>query len=119
MVQLYTLLHPRGFEILAFPCNQFGGQEPHDEKTIAGFATTYKVAFPLFEKTKVNGSDAHPVFQFLKAKLTGALGSSVKWNFTKFLCDRNGIPVQRYGPPTNPMSMLKDIEVLLNQKADP
>ena len=114
MVQLYDLLHPRGFEIIAFPCNQFGGQEPHDEETICKFVQSYAVKFQMFEKIKVNGSDAHPVFKFLKSQLGGVLGSSIKWNFTKFLCDRNGIPVKRYGPPTSPMSIVSDVEELLN-----
>jgi len=113
---LYELLHARGFEILAFPCNQFGGQEPHDEPTIEKFAQEYGVKFPMFAKVKVNGSDATPVFRFLKSKLGGVMGSSIKWNFTKFLCDKNGIPVRRYGPPTNPMSLVKDIEELLAQQ---
>ena len=75
----------------------------------------YSVKFLMFEKTFVNGSKAHPVFRFLKSQLGGVLGSSIKWNFTKFLCDRNGIPVKRYGPPTAPMSIMKDIEELLDQ----
>jgi glutathione peroxidase len=113
LVQLYDLLHPRGFEVLAFPCNQFGGQEPHDEDTICKFVASYAVKFEMFEKTLVNGAHAHPVFRFLKSRLGGVLGSSIKWNFTKFLCDRNGIPVKRYGPPTAPMTLVKDIEELL------
>jgi glutathione peroxidase len=113
MVKLYDLLHPRGFEILAFPCNQFGGQEPHDEETICKFVLDYGVKFQLFEKIQVNGRNAHPVFRFLKSQLGGVLGSSIKWNFTKFLCDRNGVPVKRYGPPTSPSSIQKDIEELL------
>lgn len=117
MVQLYDLLHDRGFEILGFPCNQFGGQEPHDEATICKFVEKFGVKFHLFEKITVNGSNAHPVFKFLKGQLGGVLGSSIKWNFTKFLVDRNGIPVKRYGPPTSPMSILKDVEELLDQPA--
>jgi glutathione peroxidase len=76
----------------------------------------YGVTFPMFGKVKVNGWDATPVFRFLKSQLGGVMGSSIKWNFTKFLCDRNGIPVKRYGPPTPPMTFLKDIEELLDQK---
>jgi len=113
---LYDLLHPRGFEVLAFPCNQFGSQEPFNEEEICTFVKGYSVKFQMFEKTKVNGDDAHIVFRFLKSKLGGVLGSSVKWNFTKFLCDRRGVPVRRYGPPTAPMTLVKDIEELLDQK---
>jgi len=115
LVQLYDLLHPRGFEILAFPCNQFGSQEPGDEETICRFVAGYSVKFQMFEKILVNGDNAHPVFRFLKSKLGGVLGSSIKWNFTKFLCDRDGIPVKRYGPPVAPMSILADVEELLNK----
>jgi len=118
MVQLYKLLHPRGFEILAFPSNEFGGQEPHPEDVIEKFARDdYHAEFPLFGKVRTNGDEAHPMFLFLKGKLTGVLGSSVKWNFTKFLCDRDGVPVRRYGPPTAPMSLVKDIEELLDKPA--
>lgn len=117
LVQLYDLLHARGFEVLAFPCNQFGGQEPHDEEAICKFVAGYGVKFQMFGKIKVNGSDAHPVFRFLKSRLGGVMGSSIKWNFTKFLCDRNGVPVKRFGPPTAPMSLVRDIEELLDQKA--
>lgn len=115
MVELYERLHSRGFEILAFPCNQFGNQEPGTEEEIAKFVADFNVKFQIFGKIKVNGSDADPVYRFLKSKLSGVLGSSIKWNFTKFLCDRNGIPVKRYGPPTNPLSILKDAEALLDQ----
>lgn len=114
MVEVYDRLAPRGFEILAFPCNQFGSQEQGDEETIAKFAEGYHVKFQMFEKINVNGSDAHPVFRFLKSQLGGVLGTSIKWNFTKFLCDKNGIPVKRYGPPTAPSQIVKDIEDLLN-----
>lgn len=113
MVQLHDLLSARGFEILAFPCNQFGSQEAGTEAQICEFVKGYNVKFQMFGKIKVNGADAHPVFRFLKGQLGGVLGSSIKWNFTKFLCDRNGIPVKRYGPPTAPMQIQKDIEALL------
>jgi glutathione peroxidase len=114
MVQLYSLLNSRGFEILAFPSNEFGSQEPHPEDVIEKFARgEYKVTFPIFGKIKTNGKNADPVFRFLKSKLTGVLGTSIKWNFTKFLCNRDGIPVKRYGPPTNPLALVRDIEALL------
>lgn len=112
---MYDLLHSRGFEILAFPCNQFGGQEPFEEDAICKFVAGYGVKFQMFAKIKVNGDDAHPVFRFVKSRLGGVLGTSIKWNFTKFICDRNGVPIKRFGPPTSPMSMIKDIEELLDQ----
>ena len=112
-MQIYELLHPRGFEILAFPSNEFGGQEPHAEDVIEKFVQGYNVKFPMFGKIKTNGADAHPIFKYLKAQLGGVLGSSVKWNFTKFLCNRAGKPVRRYGPPTAPTAMVADIQELL------
>lgn len=113
LVELYKLLSPRGFEILAFPCNQFKSQEPGTSAEIRKFVDGFGVEFPMFAKINVNGSNAHPVFKFLKSKLGGVLGSSIKWNFTKFLVDKTGVPVKRYGPPTNPMSIREDIEKLL------
>jgi len=117
LVQIYQLLHPRGFEILAFPCNQFGAQEKGTEAEIAEFVKGYNVTFPIFEKIEVNGAGAHPVWRFLKSQLGGVLGSSIKWNFTKFLCDKNGVPVKRYGPPVAPSQIVGDIEALLNAVA--
>lgn len=103
-----------GLSILAFPCNQFGKQEPGTEEEIRRFAVEkYGVKFDLFGKVDVNGAKASPVFAFLKSRLSGLLGSSVKWNFTKFLVDRNGLPVKRYGPPTNPLAIRDDIIKLL------
>ena len=105
----------RGFEVLAFPCNQFGGQEPGDAAEIATFCTlTYDVTFPVFAKVDVNGSDADPLFERLKADAPGVLGSkAIKWNFTKFLVGRNGVVVDRYAPTTKPEDIRKDIEKLL------
>jgi len=118
MQQLYSKHQASGFTILAFPCNQFGRQEPGTNEEIYTFAhDKYKATFPLFAKIDVNGSTAHPIFKFLRAKLTGTLGSRIKWNFTKFLCDRDGIPVKRYGPPTKPMSFENDIIELLAKPA--
>lgn len=106
----------KGLRILGFPVNQFGNQEPGTEAEIAEFASSkYGVTFDLFEKTDCNGANAHPVFRFVKGKLSGVFGSSVKWNFTKFLCDRNGVPVKRYAPTTTPLSFEDDILELLNQ----
>jgi glutathione peroxidase len=105
----------RGFEVLAFPCNQFGAQEPGDAAEIAAFcSTTYDVTFPVFAKVDVNGKDAEPVFEVLKAEAPGLLGSKgIKWNFTKFLVDREGKVVSRYAPTTRPEDLRKDIEGLL------
>ena len=105
----------RGLTVLGFPCNQFGGQEPGSEATIGEFCSlTYDVTFPMFAKVDVNGEDTHPIFAFLKSGAPGLLGSeSVKWNFTKFLVDRNGNVVERYAPTTEPEKISKDIEKLL------
>jgi glutathione peroxidase len=105
----------RGFEVLAFPCNQFGAQEPGDAAEIANFCTlTYDVTFPVFAKIDVNGGNADPLFAMLKAAAPGVLGSkAVKWNFTKFLVDRAGNVVARYAPTTKPEDIRRDIEALL------
>ena len=105
----------KGLVILGFPCNQFGAQEPGDAAEISSFcSTTYPVSFPLFEKVEVNGGRTHPVYQFLKAAAPGVLGTEgVKWNFTKFLVDREGKVVGRYAPTTEPEELVADIEKLL------
>ena len=105
----------RGFEVLGFPCNQFGGQEPGDAAEIANFCSlTYDVTFPVFAKVDVNGGDADPLFERLKADAPGVLGSkAIKWNFTKFLVDRDGKVVDRYAPTTKPADIRADIEKLL------
>ena len=105
----------RGFEVLAFPCNQFGAQEPGDAAEIANFCSlTYDVTFPVFAKIDVNGANADPLFERLKNEAPGVLGSkAIKWNFTKFLVDRNGEVVDRYAPTTKPEDIRKDIEKLL------
>jgi len=111
---LYDKYQQRGFVVLGFPCNQFGKQEPGTNQEIKEFANiNYKVTFPLFSKIDVNGSNAHPLWLFLRSQLTGVLGSSIKWNFTKFLVDRTGKPVKRYGPPTPPFDFESDIQSLL------
>ena len=96
---LYQEFKDKGFEILAFPCNQFGGQEPGTAAEIKSFCEmNYGVSFALFEKTDVNGHDAHPLFQFLKSSAPGILGTeSIKWNFTKFLVNKTGTQITRYG----------------------
>jgi len=112
---LYRKYKDRGFEVLAFPCNQFGGQEPGDAAEIASFCSlTYDVSFPLFAKVDVNGDDADPLFAYLKAAQPGLLGTTaVKWNFTKFLVGRDGAVIDRFAPTTKPEDIEKDIEALL------
>lgn len=111
---LYKKYKSQGLVILGFPCNQFGKQEPGDEKSIAeGCMVNYGVSFPMFSKVEVNGKEAHPLFKFLKKKQGGLLGSKIKWNFTKFLIDREGEPVKRFAPITKPESIEEDIRKLL------
>ena len=112
---LWRKYRERGFAVLGFPCNQFGAQEPDSEAEIARFCTTqYDVSFPLFAKVEVNGDGAHPLYRHLKAAAPGLLGSeAIKWNFTKFLVDRDGRVVRRYAPATAPAEIGKDIERLL------
>ena len=104
----------RGFQVLAFPCNQFGGQEPGDEAQIAGFcATNYDVTFPMFAKIEVNGPGADPLYAFLKKEKGGLLGEGIKWNFTKFLVGRDGHVAGRFVPTDKPQSLEGKIEALL------
>ncbi|MBB4152820.1 glutathione peroxidase [Sphingomonas jinjuensis] len=112
---LHRRFGSQGFEVLAFPCNQFGAQEPGEAAEIANFCTlTYDVTFPVFAKIDVNGGDADPLFERLKADAPGLMGSkAVKWNFTKFLVDRDGRTVRRYAPTTKPDDLAADIEALL------
>lgn len=114
--RLHDELGPRGFAVLGFPCNQFGQQEPGDADEIRNFCSlTYDVSFPMFARIDVNGDDAHPLFKHLKAEKPGLLGSeAIKWNFTKFLVDRNGRVVERYAPTTKPEALRADIEALLD-----
>jgi len=109
---LYIKYSYKKFTILAFPSNQFG-QEPGDESSILKFLQDLEVTFPVFNKVIVNGRQTHPLFAYLRREQKGIFGSAVKWNFTKFLCDRKGKPVKRYGPATRPYSIEKDIELLL------
>lgn len=98
-----------GLRILAFPCNQFGSQEPGTNEEIKKFATEkYGVQFDMFSKINVNGSNADPLYNFLKLKQRGTFGDFIKWNFTKFLCDKDGVPVKRYAPNTEPDECAKD-----------
>jgi len=112
---LYQKYEPRGLQVLGFPCNQFGSQEPGSEDEIANFCeVNYGVTFPLFAKVDVNGEDAAPLYRYLKKAKPGLLGSeAIKWNFTKFLVDRNGNVVERYAPKDEPAGIAGDIEKLL------
>ncbi len=105
----------KGFEVLGFPCNQFGAQEPGNAAEIATFcSTTYDVTFPVFAKIDVNGPAADPLYEHLKKAAPGLMGlTSIKWNFTKFLIDRKGDVVRRYAPTTKPEDIARDIEALL------
>ncbi|HKD86516.1 MAG TPA: glutathione peroxidase [Terriglobales bacterium] len=108
---LYAKYKDHGFELLAFPCDQFGHQEPGSDAEIKEFCQlNYGVDFPLFSKIEVNGDGAHPLYKFLKSKKGGLLGDSIKWNFTKFLVDRQGNVVERYAPMTPPRGIVADIE---------
>ena len=109
---LYRQFHARGFEVLGFPCNQFRGQEPLDEAGVKAFCErNYGVTFPMFAKIDVNGAAAHPLFQHLKREAPGVLGTQlIKWNFTKFLVNRDGTVVKRYAPRTSPEEIAADIE---------
>lgn len=113
---LYRRLKDQDFEVLGFPCDQFGHQEPGTEAEIMEFCgTRYDVTFPMFAKIEVNGEGAHPLFQFLKSAKRGVLGSeSIKWNFTKFLVDRSGQVVERFGSRDTPEAIEPDILPLLD-----
>jgi glutathione peroxidase len=108
---LYRKYHARGFEVLGFPCNQFGGQEPGSPEDIATFCSSkYDVTFPLFAKIDVNGANAHPLYEYLKSEAPGALGTkAIKWNFTKFLVNADGEVVERYGSSTTPEQIDPDV----------
>ena len=113
--KLYDNFADRGLEVLGFPCNQFGHQEPGDSGEIGAFCEkNYGVRFPVFEKIDVNGEHAHPLFRYLKAEAPGVLGTEgIKWNFTKFLVGRDGRVVKRYAPKDKPEKLADDIEALL------
>ena len=113
--ELYRKYSARGFTILGFPCNQFGAQEPGNEEEIATFCkSTYDVSFPMFAKIDVNGPKGHPIYEFLKHSAPGILGSTaIKWNFTKFLIDRDGNVKNRFAPTDTPKALENEIEALL------
>jgi glutathione peroxidase len=113
--EMYKTYHDKGLEILGFPCNQFGKQDPGSNDEIMEFCQlNYGVSFPMFGKIEVNGSDADPLFKHLKKAAPGALGTEgIKWNFTKFLIDPTGKVVKRYAPKDKPKAIAKDIEKLL------
>jgi glutathione peroxidase len=112
---LYRKLRPRGVEVLGFPCDQFGHQEPGTEAEIKSFCSlNYDVTFPLYAKVEVNGANAHPLYQWLKSQKAGVLGTeAIKWNFTKFLIDSRGAVVRRYAPTDKPERIEADIAELL------
>ena len=112
--KLHERYGPAGLVVLAFPCNQFGHQEPGDAEQIGEFCTrNYGVSFPVMAKTDVNGPNAHPLFAWLKGEKPGLLGSSIKWNFTKFLIGKDNQVIQRYAPQESPASIARDIEAAL------
>ena len=113
--QLYERYRDRGFTVIGFPSNEFGGQDPGSNDEIAGFCQrNYGVSFPMMAKVKVNGADAHPLWQWLKKQKPGVLGTEgIKWNFTKFLVGRDGQVVKRYAPNDTPESLRRDIEAAL------
>ena len=113
--KLYQSYQSKGFVVLGFPCNQFGSQDPGSNQEITQFCTlNYHVTFPMMAKVEVNGLKADPLFQWLTKAAPGLLGSTaVKWNFTKFLINREGVPSERFAPTTTPESLCKKIEALL------
>ncbi|KAK7358626.1 hypothetical protein VNO77_00564 [Canavalia gladiata] len=112
--QLYEKYKQKGLEILAFPCNQFGAQEPGNNEQIQEFVCTrFKAEFPVFDKVDVNGDSAAPLYKFLRSSKGGLFGNGIKWNFSKFLVDKEGNVVDRYAPTTSPLSIEKDLVKLL------
>jgi len=111
---LYKKYKDRGFEILGFPSNQFASQDPGTNEEIESFCKlNYGVTFQMFQKIEVNGENAHPLYKFLVTQKGSMLGKSIKWNFTKFLINKDGVVVKRYSPQTEPVKIEKDIEALL------
>lgn len=115
---IYQAYKDQGFSVLAFPCNQFGWQEPGNAAEIKAFCeTNYHITFPLFEKITVNGSSTHPLYKYLKKAAPGALGiNTIKWNFTKFLVNRQGEVIQRFAPAISPEEIVTPLKVALSAK---
>ncbi|XP_021280673.1 probable glutathione peroxidase 5 [Herrania umbratica] len=114
LTDLYGKYKDQGLEILAFPCNQFLKQEPGTDQEVQQFACTrYKAEYPIFRKIRVNGPKTEPIYKFLKSNKSGFLGSRIKWNFTKFLVDKNGHVLGRYSPTTAPLAIEADIKKAL------
>lgn len=114
---LYKNYKNKGFVVLGFPCNQFLGQEPGTSEDIQKFCSTkYNITFPLLEKIEVNGNKTNPLYQYLKSELPLDGKNDIRWNFEKFLIDRNGKPVKRFAPKTKPVELTTEIEELLSQK---
>ncbi|GAA1428526.1 glutathione peroxidase [Microlunatus lacustris] len=112
--ELWTSYRSQGLVVLGFPCDQFGHQEPGDEAEIADFCElNFGVTFPLFAKVEVNGDDAHPLYRWLRVEQPAESGEAIEWNFTKFLLDRDGRVVRRYGPGTIPQEIAGDLEAAL------
>lgn len=112
--ELYKKYKDQGLVILGFPCNQFANQEPGDSKSIQQWCLiNYGVTFPMFEKVDVNGENTHPIFKYLKNSVFALFGKKIKWNFTKFIIDKNGNPVKRFSPTTKPEKLAKTIQKLL------
>ncbi|ENX35381.1 hypothetical protein F889_01050 [Acinetobacter colistiniresistens] len=115
--KLYEKYKSQGLEVLGFPCNQFGGQDPGTNKEIGAYCQrNYGVSFPMFAKVDVKGPEAHVIFRFLTREAKGLLGRNIKWNFTKFLVGRNGEVLERYAPTTKPDALEADIEKALAKK---
>jgi len=111
---LYEKYHAQGLEVLDFPCNQFGNQAPGDDEEIASFCTgRFGITFPQFHKIEVNGENEEPLYTYLKEQKSGVLGNKVKWNFTKFLVDREGNVVERFAPTRTPESLEEAVKQLL------
>lgn len=114
--ELYKKYADKDFVILGFPCNQFANQDPNGNSDISEFCLiNYGVTFPMFQKIEVNGENAHPLYKFLKEQAHGIIGSDIKWNFTKFLIDKDGNVVKRYAPITKPESIEKDLQRYLRK----
>ena len=114
---LYKIYKDKGFVVLGFPCNQFGNQDPGTDEEIQSFCqVNYGVTFPMFSKIDVNGKNAHPIYKYLKNSLSGAITDDIKWNFTKFLIDKSGKPIKRYGSNVKPVDLEFDIEETLKTK---